>query len=140
MKDKIKTIHELHEASITCMNELEFIKDEQSFLEHLLSSHFLELSSEELYETTRSLIKKLKEVEHFGAQLIDDLKVFDKQIANSLEERKENNKIDLFKKLRCIQTDFESYSLKFRYVKKKLFGLIKEILLAHKQKLLIEKY
>ncbi len=138
MRDIIKTRYELHDASVSCMHELEFMKDEQLFLEHLLSSHFLELSAEELYETTRKLIKKLKEVEHLGAELIEDVKLFNKQISDSLDEKTQNTKIDLFQKQRVIQTDFESYSLKFRYVKRKIFGLIKEIMLSHKQKLLIQ--
>jgi len=139
MKGKIETLYELHEASAVRMNELEFMKDEQSFLEHLLSSHFLELSAEELFETTRKLIKKLKEVEHLGVDLMKEVQLFNKQIAHSLDDRKSNIDIDPFQKQRIIQTDFENYSLKFRYVKKKIFGLIKEIMIAHKQKLLINK-
>jgi len=139
MRDKIESSFELHEASVMRMHELEFMKDEQSFLEHLLSSHFLELSAEDLYNTTRKLIKKLKEVEHLGADLITEVQLFDKKIASSLEEKEPKNAEDLFKKQRIIQTDFENYSLKFRYVKKKIFGLIKEIMIAHKQKLLIKK-
>jgi hypothetical protein len=121
------------------MNELEFMKDEQLFLEHLLSSHFLELSSQDLYEPTRKLIKKLKEVEHLGGDLITELQLFNKQIANSLDDKKTNVISDSLKKQRIIQTDFENYSLKFRYVKKKIFGLVKDIMIAHKQKLLINK-
>jgi len=139
MKGKIETLYELHEAYAVRMNELEFMKDEQSFLEHLLSSHFLELSAEELFETTRKLIKKLKEVEHLGVDLMKEVQLFNKQIAHSLDDRKSNIDIDPFQKQRIIQTDFENYSLKFRYVKKKIFGLIKEIMIAHKQKLLINK-
>lgn len=139
MRDKIATSYELHEASILRMQELEFMKDEQSFLEHLLSSHFLELSAEDLYDTTRKLIKKLKEVERLGADLMTEVQLFDKKIAKYLEEKKPNTEEDLYQKQRIIQTDFENYSLKFRYVKKKIFGLIKEIMIAHKQKLLIKK-
>ena len=137
MRDRIETIYELHEASILCMNELEFMKDEQLFLEHLLSSHFLELSAEDLYDTTRKLIKKLKEVEQLGVDLITEVQLLDKQIANDLDEKKPNTEVDPFQKQRVIQADFENYSLKFRYVKKKIFRLIKEIMIAHKQKLLI---
>lgn len=139
MKDKVETLYELHEASVARMNELEFMKDEQSFLEHLLSSHFLELSAPDLYDTTRKLIKKLKEVEHLGGDLMTEVQLFNKQIAHSLDDKKSNIEIDPFQKQRIIQTDFENYSLKFRYVKKKIFGLIKEIMITHKQKLLINK-
>ncbi|MDN3641201.1 hypothetical protein QWY87_00705 [Lutimonas halocynthiae] len=139
MKDKVETLYELHETSVARMNELEFMKDEQSFLEHLLSSHFLELSAPDLYDTTRKLIKKLKEVEHLGSDLMTEVQLFNKQIANSLDDKKTNIISDSLKKQRIIQTDFENYSLKFRYVKKKIFGLVKDIMIAHKQKLLINK-
>ena len=97
MKDKVETLYELHEASVTRMNELEFMKDEQSFLEHLLSSHFLELSAPDLYETTRKLIKKLKEVEHLGGNLMTEVQLFNKQIAHSLDDKKSN--IELNRKM-----------------------------------------
>ena len=139
MRDKIETLYELHEASMLRMHEMEFMKDEQSFLEHLLSSHFLELSAEDLYETTRKLIKKLKEVEHLGVDLMSKVQLFNKKMANALDEKKPNSDDDLFLEQRIIQTDFENYSLKFRYVKKKIFRLIKEIMIAHKQKLLIKR-
>ena len=38
-----------------------------------------------------------------------------------------------------VQKDFESYVLKFKYVKKKIFGIIKEIMIHNKQKLLINR-
>ncbi|MGI9531892.1 hypothetical protein [Lutimonas sp.] len=138
MKKEIKTMYELHELSINYMRELEFMQDEQSFLEHLLSSHFLELSSEELFETTRKLIKKLKEVEGMGVELIDELTIFDQWMASSVHDEKDQSTTEISRKLRFFQKDFNHYVLKFKYVKKKIFSLIKEIMKSHKQKLLLK--
>lgn len=138
MKKEIKTIYELHELSLTYMSDLEFMRDEQSFLEHLLSSHFLELSAEELYETTRKLIRKLKEVEKLGTDLIDELTVFNKQVAASIINKDDQPATESMQKLQVFENDFSNYVLKFKYVKKKIFALIKEIMKSHKQKLLLE--
>ncbi len=138
MKKEIKTIYELHELSLTYMSDLEFMRDEQSFLEHLLSSHFLELSAEELYETTRKLIRKLKEVEKLGTDLIDELTVFNKQVAATIINKDDQPATESMQKLQVFENDFSNYVLKFKYVKKKIFALIKEIMKSHKQKLLLE--
>ena len=59
MEKTNSNLYSLHDNIVLWINELEFMNDEQIFLEHLLSTHFLDLSSENLYETTRKLIRKL---------------------------------------------------------------------------------
>ena len=83
MEKTSSKLYGLHESSVSWINELEFMNDEQKFLEHLLSTHFLDLSAENLYETTRKLIRKLKEVEKPG------------KLANDLNGYKKKNKLDL---------------------------------------------
>lgn len=139
MEKSNSRLYGLHENTVLWINELEFMNDEQLFLEHLLSSHFLDLSAEKLFETTRKLIRKLKEVEHLGIELSQEIELHNKKIAQVLGG---NNKIlekDLINGHNAIQKDFESYVLKFKYVKKKIFGIIKEIMHNHKQKLLITR-
>ena len=40
----------LHEETMVWLKELDFEKDEYNFLQNLLSTHFLELSSKDSYE------------------------------------------------------------------------------------------
>jgi len=132
-------VYDLHDCSLAWINDLEFMNDEQLFLEHLLSTHFLDLSSEKLYETTRKLIRKLKEVEHMGIELNKEIKLHNKKIPLVLEGNNKQLEHDLNNTQKAIQKDFESYVLKFKYVKKKIFGIIKEIMINHKQKLLLNR-
>ncbi len=139
MEKTSSKLYGLHESSVSWINELEFMNDEQKFLEHLLSTHFLDLSTEKLYETTRKLIRKLKEVENLGVELTKEIQFHNKKIAEVLEGDENIREKDLINGHDMIQKDFESYVLKFRYVKKKIFGIIKEIMVNHKQKLLINR-
>ena len=139
MKNIGREWFKLHKNSLAWITELEFMKDEQIFLEHLLSTHFIDLSTEKLYEITRKLTSKLKEVEHLGDELSKEIQVYNKKIAEVLESDIENPENRLDKEHQMIEKDFESYVLKFKYVKKKIFGIIKEILAHHKQKLLLHK-
>ena len=139
MENRTKSIFGLHDCSLVWINDLEFMNDEQIFLEHLLSTHFLDLSSEKLYETTRKLIRKLKEVEQMGIELNKEIQLHNKKIPQILEGNNKQLEHDLYNTQKAIQKDFESYVLKFKYVKKKIFGIIKEIMINHKQKLLLNR-
>ena len=139
MTEKSKNIYLLHDESLKWINELEFIADEQAFLENLLSSHFLELSSSDHYEATRKLIRKLKEVKKSGRELMDTIELNNKHMATMIESLQLEYDLRLEADHEKIQTDFDNYLVKFKYVKRKVFGIIKQIMLDHKQKLLINK-
>jgi len=129
----------LHDETLHWLNELQFMQDEQTFLEHLLSSHFLDLSTEKLYDPTRKLIKKLKDVEKTSDKLFDTVHVHNKHMATYMESLRSNGKNDLIHEHNQIKIDFETFTRDFKYVKKKTFSMIKEIMKDHKQKLLLNK-
>jgi hypothetical protein len=139
MELDIKKYYELHDQSVQWINEIQFMTDEQVFLEHLLSSHFLELSSSELYETTIRLIRKLKEVETLGNDLMDKIQLHNKHVGTIIENFNKEYQVNVDREHQSIKKDLDSYLLKFRYIKKKIFGIIKAIMKEHKQKLLINK-
>ena len=139
MAEKAKNIYLLHDSSLKWITELDFINDEQAFLENLLSSHFLELSSSDHYEATRKLIKKLKEVEKSGSDLIDTIELHNKHMATLIESKQLEYDQKLELEHEKIQMEFDNYLVKFKYVKKKIFNIIKQIMLDHKQKLLLNK-
>ena len=139
MEIDIKKYYELHDQSVQWINEIQFMTDEQLFLEHLLSSHFLELSSLKLYETTKRLIRKLKEVESLGNDLMDKIQLHNKHVGTIIENFNKEYQVNVDREHQSIKKDLDSYLLKFRYIKKKIFGIIKSIMKEHKQKLLINK-
>ena len=139
MEIDIKNYYELHDQSVQWINEIQFMTDEQVFLEHLLSSHFLELSSSKLYETTKRLIRKLKEVESLGNDLMDKIQLHNKHVGTIIENFNKEYQVNVDREHQSIKKDLDSYLLKFRYIKKKIFGIIKSIMKEHKQKLLINK-
>jgi len=139
MEIDIKKYYELHDQSVQWINEVQFMTDEQVFLEHLLSSHFLELSSSKLYETTKRLIRKLKEVETLGNDLMDKIQLHNKHVGTIIENFNKEYQVNVDREHQSIKKDLDSYLLKFRYIKKKIFGIIKSIMKEHKQKRLINK-
>lgn len=129
----------LHDETLLWLNELQFMQYEQVFLEHLLSSHFLELSTEQLYDPTRKLIKELNKVKKTSSELTDIIHVHNKHMATYVESLQTNGKNDLVKEHKQIRVGFESIKDKFKYVKKKIFSIIKQIMKDHKRKLQLYK-
>ena len=139
MGEHSKSIYDFHDETLKWINELEFMSDEQVFLESLLSSHFLELSTSEHYDTTRKLIRKLKEVEKMGKEIMDSTELHNKHMATMIESFQQEFNETIEKDHERIRADVDNYIVQFKYVKKKIFAIIKEILVVHKKKLLINK-
>jgi len=135
----MRKLYELHDQSVEWINEIQFMSDEKVFLEHLLSAHFLDLSSPKLLDTTQKLIRKLNEVGALGNDLMDKIQLHNKHLGSLIESPKKLSEVDLVMEHKSIKKDLDSYVLKFRYVKKKIFNIIKEIMKVHKRKLLINK-
>ncbi len=137
-KEKFRNkLFKLHEQNVTWLTELEFVQVEHIFLENLLSTHFLDLSSEKLIEPTKKLIQKLNDVEKMDNELEDAIQTHNKHVATLLESLQLDGKKDVVNEHQSIKNDFETFHLKFRFVKKKIYNMIKEIMKEHKQKLLI---
>ncbi len=132
-----KTLFKASSENEKWMSELEFMQDEQKFLEHLLSSHFLDLSTDKYYEPTKKLIQKLKNVEKMSNELSDLLQTHNKHLATLIESLQLKGKKEFKKEHKRIKSEFDHYSLNLKYVKKKIFSMIKDIMKSHKQKLLI---
>ncbi|MEN8185863.1 MAG: hypothetical protein ABFR05_01905 [Bacteroidota bacterium] len=138
-KEKFKKyLFKLQRQSNKWVEELDFIEDEQLFLEHLLSAHFLDLSSKELYEPAKKLIQKLKDVEKMNNELSIEIQTHHKHLATLVESLQVNARNEIRKEQKRIKKDFAAFELKFRYVKKKIFKMIKDIMKDNKQKLLLK--
>lgn len=139
-KEKIKKkLYKLNDQTSEWLTELEFIQDEQIFLEHLLSSHFLDLSTEKFYNTAKKVINNLKDVEKTGNSISDTIQIHNKHLATLIESLRLKGEKEFKKEHKKIKQDFETYVLKFKYVKKKIFKIIKDIMKIQKQKLLIQQ-
>jgi len=134
-----KKLYKLHDQTMQWLNELEFLQDEQKFLENLLISHFLDLSTPKLYEPTKRVIKKLKDAEKKGDEMYDIIQTHNKHLATLMESIHLNGNKEFKKEHKQIKNNFKIYVLNFKHVKKKIFEMIKEIMKLHKQKLLLEE-
>ena len=118
------------------INEFEFLQYERTFIEHLLGSHFLAISTPKLYEPTKELIKELKKVENKGDELFVTVRIHKKRIASLIESRELMKEIEI--EHNKIIIEFGNYVISFKEVKKNIFDMIKKIMKKDKQKFIIK--
>jgi hypothetical protein len=126
----------LHEEVTEWIKELEFIQDEYDFLTHLLSSHFLELSSKDSYEAAKKKIQLLGDMNTRREELSEFINTYDKKIATLTETNHPEGLYGILKEHTAMKSDVESFVLNFKYLKKKIFRVIKDILKSQKQLLI----
>lgn len=132
-----KKKNELHEQVQLWIKELDFVKDEHNFLKQLLSTHFLELSSKSSYELTKKKIELLKATEQKRKEIQAKILAHDQNIAKLFKSFKEEDLQKLIKEHDECNKEVKLLELNFKYTKKKIFRVIKDILKSHKQKLLL---
>lgn len=134
-----KKLFKFRKEILQWINEMEFINDERTFLEHLLGSHFLALSTPQLYTPTKKIIKELKAVEKTGDEIFVLIKIHKKRVATQIENMGFMENLDIKIEHNKIRIEFENYVHNFKEVKKNIFDMIKEIMKKNKLKLLLSK-
>lgn len=130
---------ELHEASLLWRSELQFVNDEQHFLDDLIKNHTLELISGELYQKSLAAISDLEKEKKQLTQLlekvgthINKLEILVDGINQTIEEKQ--YKQDHY----VLNVEVSRYLEDYKETKKDIFNLIKLILRRAKEKRLLE--
>lgn len=129
---------ELHDATLNWISELKFIKDEQHFLDTLITNYTLELIEKKTFETSNKIVKDLsskrKTLEIMLKKVIVHYNNLELLIDGVNESKKEKKyKEDHYK----FAVEVSNYFNAYKETKKNIFELIKGIIKKNKQKRLL---
>lgn len=137
LSKKRNNLFKLHSIMQKFFSELEFLQDEQRFIQDLLTTFFVDLCCVEMLANTRVLNIRISNLNTECNLLILELQTHEKLLATLLESehlKGENNFREEHKKM----TDkFDQFIQKNRILKNQVFAIIKEIMKMHKQKKLL---
>jgi hypothetical protein len=135
---KWQSIGDLHEDILKCISELRFIKDEQQFLEDLIKSYTLNLLKETSYENSKAVIGELALLRKELPILLKKSIRHSNNLETLLNEVDFSSEMEIYKKEHeIIVLEVTAYASRFKKSKRKIFGLIKQILKAGKEKRLL---
>jgi hypothetical protein len=129
---------ELHQESLNWMLELEFIKDEQRFLNELIKNHTLQLISGEMYQSSLAVVNELSKEEKEVISLLKKIKRHTNKLeilVDGIDQLNEEKKYKEDHYMWKIETS--TFLDNYKDTKKKIFSLIKQIMKQEKQKRLL---
>ena len=129
---------ELHEDTVRCISELQFVIDELEFLKELVKEHTLDLIFEERFEKSRVIANELTNLRKEINDLVSKIQSHKNNLQTVLNAIKQPKELEDYKSIHY-KLMFKAIALnaKFKILKNEIFILIKEILKINKSKRLL---
>lgn len=137
MSKKHKNLFKLHKISQNWIADLDFISDEERFLQDLISTFFVDLCSVDYFPDTRKINLKLEESKMKGNLLALEIRTHIKHLETLLESSHFEGEQKFRKEQKKLANKFDQYVQSNKLLKSRVFGIIKNIMKQHKQKLLL---
>ena len=129
---------EMHEASLSWFSELNFMRDEQFFLNNLIKSFTLQLADSEVFEKSKKVVTDLQKVEQEIVPLFKKVQTHENQLEIMVDDvdqlKMEKAYLETHKEL---TNEMRNYSTKYRKIKERLFEVVSTVMKKDKQKRLL---
>ena len=145
MKNKIlkdwqnrkKGIDELHHDSVQWISEIDFIKDEIRFLEHMLQSKYIDCLSAGLYKKVENLVKKMSEEKKVAKTLKLVVQEQEAILSNLIKTESVSSNINFLDNHRKLELEMNLFMVKYKRIKKQIFEIIGNVMKQKGQKKLV---
>ncbi|HMB65119.1 MAG TPA: hypothetical protein VKN36_18715 [Eudoraea sp.] len=129
---------EMHEASLRWFSELKFMRDEQMFLNNLVTSYTLQLVDSRIFDESKKVIAQLQKAEKDIVPLFKKVQAHENQLEIMLDDveqpKMERAYIATHKELLIAM---QAYLETYREIKDSLFIVVSEVIKKGKQKRLL---
>ncbi|MBD1261055.1 hypothetical protein HZY62_10685 [Maribacter polysiphoniae] len=133
-----KSPEEMHETSLEWISQLKFVKDEQLFLNDLIKSYTLQITSLGLYEESKELVTAISNSELEAEKLLKKAMVHENQLSIMLDDIDQPKMEKAYTEShRDMIYTIDTYLVSYRKLKGSLFQFISKIMKKEKQKRLL---
>lgn len=133
-----KSPDEMHQTSLEWISELKFVEDEQMFLNDLVKSYTLQITSLGIFEESRILITAISNSELEVGLLLKKVQVHENQLSIMLDDVDQPKMEKAYTEThRGLIFTIDKYLTEYRRLKGSLFKMISKIMRKEKQKRLL---
>ena len=133
-----KSPEEMHHTSLEWISELKFIKDEKLFLNDLIRTYTLQITSLGLFEESRKLITAISNSELDLDLLLRKMRVHENQLSIMLDDVDQPKMEKAYTEThRDLIFTIDNYLIEYRKLKGSLFQMISKVMKKEKQKRLL---
>lgn len=130
---------EMHEASKNWLSELQFILDEQLFLNNLVTSYTLQLIDKDVLEQSKKIVEQLQQSEKTRASLFKKVQDHGKKFEIIVDDV---DQLQMEKAYRAthkvLLRSMNEYAESYKEVKEKLFKLVSTLMKKERHKRLLK--
>ena len=133
-----KSPEEMHQTSLDWISELKFVKDEQMFLNDLVKSYTLQITSSGMYDESRDLVTAISNSEVEAEKLLKKAKIHENQLSIMVDDIDQPKMEKAYTEShRDMIFAIDNYLADYRKLKGSLFQMISKVMKKEKQKRLL---
>ncbi|SNR69877.1 hypothetical protein SAMN06265371_10931 [Lutibacter agarilyticus] len=136
-QNREKSIEELHNDSIVWISEINFIRDEIRFLEHLLKDNYIDCLSAGLYKKIETLVNQMSFERVAGKTLEIVIKEQEAVLSNLIKTNSVLSNKNYLDNHRKLEFEMDSFAAKYKRIKKEIFEIIENVMKQKEQKKLL---
>ena len=133
-----KSLDELHNDAKIWVSEINLIKDEIGFLEHMLSEKYIDFLSEGLHKKIEDSVKQLSVQKNDGTTLLELINSQEKILAELIKYDSVSSNKNYFEKQKNLEIEVTSYIKKYKELKQYIFKVVEKVMRKKDQKKLPE--
>jgi hypothetical protein len=136
---RVKSLEELHHDTLNWKSEINFIIDEMHFLEHLLSSKYIDLIHSGLYKKIEISLNKITDEKNSGKILIRLILDQERILSNLIKNESFPSNKNFMEKHHKFEEEMVDYVKKYKRIKKQIFEIVEKAMRDKDPKKLIQK-
>jgi len=133
-----KSVDELHHDAKLWISEINLIKDEIRFLEHLLSANYIDFLAAGLHKKIEDSVKQISVEKNIGTTLLDLINNHDKILSDLIKYDSAASNKNYLESHKQLEIEVTSYIGKYKELKQRIFKEVEKVMKKKDQKKLPE--
>ncbi|MBK5209359.1 MAG: hypothetical protein JJE44_07625 [Flavobacteriaceae bacterium] len=134
-----KSTEELHHDSKLWVSELQLIKDEIRFLEHLLSANYIDVLAIGLHKKIEENVKQIADQKNIGTTLLGLINDQEKILDDLIRNNSATGNINFIENHKKLEIEVNAYINKYKDLKQQIFKIVENVMRKKEQKKLSGK-
>lgn len=132
-----KSIEELHHESIQWKSEISFIDDEMRFLEHLLSSKYIDFLEVGLYKKIETFIHEIATEKKIGKTIYKLIEEHEIVLSDLIDNESVTSNKNFLETHKNLNNEVNNYFYDYKEIKQNIFNIVENVMREKKKKKLL---
>lgn len=129
-----KSVDELHHDAKLWVSEINLIKDEVRFLEHLLSENYINFLAAGLHKKIEDSIKQISVQKNIGTTLLEVINSQNKILAELIKYENVTSNQNYLESHKKLEKEVNSYINNYKELKQRIFKVVENVMKKKDQK------